>query len=402
MTEQPKKFSFTKTALEKLQPSDKQVSYQDTTLPGLILLVYPTGGKSFFLYRRIAGRPERIKLGTFPQMTVEQARRDAAKANGAIADKQNPAAVRRAVKAEATFGETFQHFIRRKRNRSGKPLSTRTVEDYTAMLDTHLAGLVNLKLSQVTPDRLRSLKIVSDTQNNRARAVISSVFNWATEEGLTAVANPAKAIRSRFIASRERFLQPAELPAFLAAVEASRLRDFFMLALLTGARRSNVQAMRWQDLDLTEAVWTLPADTTKNGASHAVALPPEAVEILEQRKRERVVNAVWVFPGSGKTGHLVTPRKAWLEVLEAAGLDEDLRIHDLRRTLGSWQARAGASLQVIGKSLGHKSQQATAIYSRLDLDPVRTSVEGAVRDLIAAGKQPTGAKVVPLRRGQRG
>lgn len=110
---------------------------------------------------------------------------------------------------------------------------------------------------------------------------------------------------------------------------------------------------------------------------------------------------MWVFPGTGKTGHLVTPRKAWLEVLEAAGLDEDLRIHDLRRTLGSWQARAGASLQVIGKSLGHKSQQATAIYSRLDLDPVRASVEGAVRDLMEAGKQPTGAKVVPLRRGQR-
>jgi integrase len=72
--------------------------------------------------------------------------------------------------------------------------------------------------------------------------------------------------------------------------------------------------------------------------------------------------------------------------MKDAGLEEDLRIHDLRRTLGSWQARAGASLTIIGKSLGHKSQQATAIYSRLDLDPVRASVEQATAAMIEAGK----------------
>jgi len=68
-------------------------------------------------------------------------------------------------------------------------------------------------------------------------------------------------------------------------------------------------------------------------------------------------------------------------------LSENLRIHDLRRTLGSWQARAGASLTIVGKSLGHKSQQATAIYARVDLDPVRQSVEAAVSSLLKASKK---------------
>ena len=82
-----------------------------------------------------------------------------------------------------------------------------------------------------------------------------------------------------------------------------------------------------------------------------------------------------------------TAKKAKIEI---EGLRiADLRIHDLRRTLGSWQARTGASLSIIGKSLNHKSVQTTAIYSRLDVDPVRESVERATSAiLVAAGVKP--------------
>jgi integrase len=79
---------------------------------------------------------------------------------------------------------------------------------------------------------------------------------------------------------------------------------------------------------------------------------------------------------------------------DGARLD-DVWIHDLRRTLGSWQARSGASLTIIGKSLGHKSQQATAIYARLDLDPVRESMERATSAILVAAK--TTVKVAKAR-----
>ncbi|MNI69468.1 Phage integrase family protein [compost metagenome] len=73
----------------------------------------------------------------------------------------------------------------------------------------------------------------------------------------------------------------------------------------------------------------------------------------------------------------------------------DLRIHDLRRTLGSWQAKTGASLAIIGKSLNHKTHQATAIYARLDLDPVRQSVETATQAMLeAAGIKQTAPVVL--------
>jgi integrase len=73
---------------------------------------------------------------------------------------------------------------------------------------------------------------------------------------------------------------------------------------------------------------------------------------------------------------MAEPKKAWERILREAGA-EDLRIHDLRRTLGSYQAATGANSYIIGKSLGQKSQQSTAIYARLNLDPARDSVNKA-------------------------
>jgi len=75
----------------------------------------------------------------------------------------------------------------------------------------------------------------------------------------------------------------------------------------------------------------------------------------------------------------------------------DLRIHDLRRTLGSWQAKTGASLSIIGKSLNHKSQATTAIYARLDLDPVRESMQRATSAILAAAGPMQPTAVTPIR-----
>ena len=83
------------------------------------------------------------------------------------------------------------------------------------------------------------------------------------------------------------------------------------------------------------------------------------------------------------------PKTAWKRIIARAGI-KDLRIHDLRRTLGSWQAAAGSSLPIIGKSLGHKSLGATQIYARLNLDPVRASVNKATEAMLLAAKAPAG------------
>ena len=91
---------------------------------------------------------------------------------------------------------------------------------------------------------------------------------------------------------------------------------------------------------------------------------------------------VWVLPSlASKSGHLEEPKKAWRRLLTRAEL-ENLRIHDLRRALGSWQAISGSSLQIIGKSLGHKSSKVTEIYARLNIDPIKLSVDRALDKML--------------------
>ncbi len=236
------------------------------------------------------------------------------------------------------------------------------------------------------------------TTANRVKALISSIFGWGISAGLCE-ANPALGIRQNREYSRDRFLQGDELPRFfqaLAEEENETIRDYITTSLLTGARRSNVQAMQWKDVNLKRGEWHIKE--TKNGIPQTVTLSPEVQAILRNRIRNTKPSEpmTFVFPGSGKSRHLIEPKKGWKRILERAGID-DLRIHDLRRTLGSWQAKTGASLVTIGKSLNHKSLNATAIYARLDLDPVRESVNTATSAIMAAAGLKGDAKVVKIK-----
>ena len=326
-----------------------------------------------------------IKLGTFPDMTCEQARNEAGKVLGAFAQGENPAAVKRAVKAELTFGEAFVDFLERKRKRDGSPIAEKTKRDYTDLLRLYLDGIKSKKLSAIERNEIKVIHAKttkkSAAQADRVVAVVSAVYSFMLAHDQFNGQNPAMLIQKNPAPSRERFLQVDELiPFFKALSESSNeiMRDFFLLALLTGARRANVCAMRWLDIDLTAGVWRIAK--TKNGTPQTVTLSPDAVTVLETRKAG---GGEFVFPGEGKTRHIVEPKKAWATILKAAGI-ENLRIHDLRRTLASWQARTGASLPIIGKSLNHKTHQATLIYARLDLDPIRQSVNIATTAMMEA------------------
>lgn len=219
----------------------------------------------------------------------------------------------------------------------------------------------------------------------RIRAIYNKAIEWGWEGR-----NPALGIKKFREKSRDRFLLPEEVSRFFAALaqeENVTARDFILMALLTGARKSNVLSMRWQDISLQNEIWRIP--DTKNGEPHNVPLSPQVLEILHKRKQIQKLcdqQSPYVFPGEGKEGHFADPKKPWQRLRETAGL-HDLRLHDLRRTLGSWQALQGTSTAIIGKSLGHKSIQSTAVYERLTLEPVRQSVQNATEALFAAAKR---------------
>jgi integrase len=234
--------------------------------------------------------------------------------------------------------------------------------------------------------RRKVKKVGGKGASNQILRLLRKVFNQAIDWGWEGD-NPCTRIKEYKSQSRDRFLEGDELPKFFEALgeEPNTVaRDYILASLLTGARRTNVLEMRWDQINLERREWLIPE--TKNGESQRLPLISAMLTLLKDRKAE-ADGSEWVFPSHGSTGHLTNPDKTWKRVLARAGID-DARgtwLHDLRRSMGSWQANTGASLSVIGKSLNHKNVNTTAIYARLAMDPVRESMEKAAGAMFEAG-----------------
>lgn len=218
---------------------------------------------------------------------------------------------------------------------------------------------------------------VSKTTANRVVELISMVYRRCSQDFDMSLKNPAAGIKKFKLQPRERFLQKDEVARFFDAVDTLRYavtRDFLIMCLFTGARRANVAAMRWADIDIDQRVWRIPE--TKNGTSQYVPLVDEAMAILARRKTADN-KSPFVFPSDrSPTGHLTKPELAWSQVIKRANL-ENVRIHDLRRSLASYMAISGVNLSTIQSALNHKSVQSTMIYARLNTDAVRRAIETA-------------------------
>ena len=373
--------NFTRASIEKLPlPQDGRVVYRDLKTKGFEVWVSSHGTKVFYFLRKLRGTQKliRIKIGGFPEMSVEEAKRQASLYNLEVEKGNNPLQSIQDYKAEPFFSELFNDYIERH-----SKVHKKTWKEDLTNYRLYLEELGKKKLSEIVKKDIALIhngitKKGHPRTANKVLALLSSVFNWAISTGLFND-NPVKGIKKNREVSRDRFLgqvDTTEMQRFFDAVLAESnktIRDYILISLFSGARRNNILSMRWSDLDLERGLWYIKI--TKNGTPQTVTLCPEAISILTERKKD--INSFFVFPGTGQSGHLKEPRKGWKRILKRAGI-EDLRIHDLRRSFGSWQAITGASPLIIGKSLNHKNMQSTAIYSRLNIDPVRLLVNNAV------------------------
>ncbi len=444
---------FTKAAIDAFPPAPKRkrTYYYDSKAKGLAVAVTDKGTKSFIVYRWVSGRPERITLGRYaqgqgPGLSIEQARKAASETNLAIAKGENPAEKKRMARGEITLGGLFDEYkVRHVEVHNRRP------DKPQANYRLYLKHWENRKVSNIKRADVQALhaKLGRDTGKvtaNIAVKLLRAMFNKAIEWEYWNKPNPARGIQLFKEKSRDRYLQPDELPRFFQALADEpneTIRDFVLVALMTGARRDNVMTMKWEDVQLERGEWRIPQ--TKSGTEHVLPLLPEAVTILKARKDSRGEDE-YVFPGAGAHGHLVEPKKGWRRILDRAELIQlvdwiakaqdwpkpradaakaavdvsralkearstakalqidavparikDLRIHDLRRTLGSWQAATGANLSVIGRTLQHQNVSTTAIYARLNLDSVREAMQKATSAMLAAGGIVRAAEVKEIR-----
>ncbi len=204
-----------------------------------------------------------------------------------------------------------------------------------------------------------------DTWNNY-RAVLSGVYDMAMREWDWAESNPVKRVRaSPAKKERVRFLDDGELAALRKALAAHAdpyVEDVALLALHTGARKSEIMYLRWRHIDFERA--QLRFMDTKNKDSRVVPLSDEALAILRRRNRLRHLHSDLVFPSKVKPSVPAHIDRAWREVVRAAGL-QDFRFHDLRHTAASWLAMAGCSDREIGEVLGHRDNKTVRRYAHL-------------------------------------
>lgn len=314
------KLNFTKTAIAALAPAEgsPRSFYYDDKSRGLCVLVSTTT-KTFYLLRKVSGKTERIAIGRFPETTVEQARKRAGKLNGEIDAGTNPNELKRERRHELTLDDLHAAYLRRHAE-----VRNRRPDNAKNNYRRYLAHWGNRKLSDITRRDVAAhhSKLASEigvVTANIALTLLRTMFNKAAEWELWKGDSPTARIQKFPEKSRERFIQPAEMPRFHAAlryVENETTRDFIVILLLTGARRGNAMEMRWRDVDFEAATWRIPE--TKNGEAHTVTLSAEALAVLA--KRRKLDDGEFVFPGVGESGHLEEPKRAWAALLLRAEL----------------------------------------------------------------------------------
>jgi integrase len=368
-------------------PTGKRYEVRDELLTGLLVRVSATGGKVWYTCCRIEGKIRRIKIGTYPILSLADARE---KARGLLRDVQlgKFSEKRRDI---ATFGEVVPQFIElyaKPRNRSWK--STERVLTKFAPLNERPINEIRRSHVVFILDGLTASGATIGV--NRALAAVKKLFAWCVDRGTIEI-NPVAGLKAPAKeVSRDRVLTDDELRAYWAAAETEGFpfAQFAQVLVLTGQRRGEVAGMSRSEIDFEKAVWTIPAKRAKNATQHAVPLAPFVIDIL--KSLPRFLNSDLVFTTTGKTP--ISGFGRFKRRLDNFSAGDDWRLHDLRRTAATNMALAGVQPHIIEAVLNHKSgivSGVAAVYNRhAYLDEKREALHlWTKRVLTIVGRSPS-------------
>lgn len=358
--------------LERVKlPESGRTDYFDEKITGLGLRVSFTGKMVWFVMYRAKGDPRlrRLTLDGYPALTLATARERAQETMLAAARGNDLATEKQEAKGAPTFADLAAEYI----ERHAKANKRTWQEDERTLGKDVLPGWGQRKAHEIKRrDVIDLLDRIHERgapiQANRTLALVRKVFNWAISRDLVE-ANPCTQVqRVAPEHQRDRVLSEGEIRAVWRACEceAPAFAAMFKLRLLTAQRGGEIETMRWADVDLTTAWWTIPAEAAKNGLSHRVPLSVSTLTLLREQFG-RSGDGVWVFPSRQRTvGHVVTSRHAAERIQETSGVD--FVPHDLRRTAASYMTGMGISRLVVSKILNHVETGVTRVYDRHGYD----------------------------------
>ncbi len=367
--------------------------YYDSRLQGFGIRVTGAGSKSFVLnYRTQNGRERRLTIGSYPTWRTAAARQEAMRLRRDIDVGIDPLDERDHQRHQVRMSKLCEEFL----DYVTPPrLRPSTYTSYKNMIAQEILPALG---SRMVPDITHGeiVKLHSNITRrgrpyhaNRAVALLSRMFNLAIRWKICSE-NPADGIERNQEIKRNRFLSADELQRLGTALDTfpdQQAATIVRLLLLTGARKGEVLAARWQQFDLGSGTWTKPGAMTKQKTEHRVPLSGAAIHLLRELQVTARVDAEWVIPGRHQ-GHREDIKAAWPKICAAAGLTKlakdrhgndvekhDVRVHDLRHTYAALLASAGQSLPIIGALLGHTQAATTSRYAHLLDDPLRAATE---------------------------
>jgi len=385
------RFKVTRRSLDALRPVDRSARgmwHGDRELPGFHVVAYETGETAFAVRYRVHGIRRAVRLGFYPSVTPEDARKQALSILGAAARGEDEAARRRALRHDAeekakriTFGKWRADYVK---DAVRRLKSTRDPERYL-----EIAGEVwdARPMAEITPRDVESLRNrLAEKRNRRAEKATTQANRWLANVR----ASLSHAVRLGYIetnpaarvpllkenAPRTRTLSEGEEKQLRAAVAAEAdpfVRVAFTLLLDTGARLSEVLRARWEDFDLDAGTWRIPSP--KVGKPQAVPVLPETVGVV--KATPRLDDGPFLLPGRNPLVHRFDLKKPWAALRTAAKLGNDVTIHDLRRTFGLRVTRS-VGIFAASKLLRHADSRITEkVYAPLAPEDLRGFAERA-------------------------
>jgi integrase len=394
-------------SLETMKPGAVRREIPDSFLPGLYLIQQPSGARSWAVRYRHQGVPRKHTLGSYPAIDLKAARALASKALRAVAEGRDPGRdkiLARAAKADSV-DRIVEEFLERHVRRSNRP---RTGQETERLLRQHvLPRWRGRMVHEVTRrDVLDVLDRVVDggapIAANRVLAAVRKLFNWCVARDILA-ASPCAGVKPPTAErARDRFLSDDELRLVWQAADklGGTFGPLVKLLALTGQRRDEVARMRWEEVDIENRLWTLPAERTKNNNPHEVPLSSAALAVLKNVPHVAASPFVFTTNGGASPASGYSKNKRRLDALLPADMPS-WRLHDLRRTAASGMARCGTNLPVIEKVLNHASGSfagIVAVYQRHSFaDEKRTALEAWGNFVAALVEGKPASKIVRLR-----
>ncbi|MFM9863444.1 MAG: tyrosine-type recombinase/integrase [Micropepsaceae bacterium] len=360
------------------------ITVWDTDIPGFGLKVNPNGRKTYIFKYRVGGgrrgQQRKPTIGNHGPLTATQAREIARAWHASVRSGGDPSGDRLSLRNAPTVSELCDRYLSEHARIRKKPKSIGGDESAIARVVKPVLGPMKVNaVTRADVERLhKSLRKTPPTAN-RVVALVSKMMSLAERWNLRPQqSNPCRGIERFRETPRQRFLNLEEIDRLDRTLSTHEAINPWMTALvrllyLTGARRGELEALRWSEVEFAEARLRIPDSKT---GPKVIVLSARAVSIFAGLRR--VDNNPFVFIGKKHGTHVNGIAKFWQRVRRQADLD-GVRLHDLRHSFASIAAANGASLPMIGKLLGHKSTATTARYAHLLDEQLREIANSVAR-----------------------